>query len=594
MNTLDYIFDALEHVDPQDIDPALLQNAKKKTKKAAKALKKVEAAIEAAQITEQDWDQTETVTVCLGKEKDLKKAEKDEKPIYRTYEDFPFEQLQQYAGLDCIATSELLARTFPAIIEEPEIILPDAQGQMVRGRAPAIIDSIQRIEMPAHEFILDLEINGIQYDIDENRRIQKRMNEEVSELEERIYSQVPSHWNLDSGTDVAYFLYEERGFTPPFMTKGGEPATDGEALLMLSGLDPMGGKYVTPDPALQYLADMAKRRDIVSVRRTFIDTYIEDFVKRTGRIHPNYNLFGTSSFRITGDNPNLTQLPRAKHGYNVRSCYVVRDGYVFIAFDFSSAEVKILGALCKDPTLLKAIADGLDFHSFSASQMLGIPYDEFMAVLADKANPLAKQYKVARQNAKALTFGILYGSSVNGIALALNLSKDEAERLIALYFKTYPKIEEYVQNSHKMALWNQFVITPFGQRKQEYGTHKVFKPTASYNAALRNSQNVRVQSTTSTLGLVVFSNLNEAIKKLGGMSICTVYDSIEMEVPIVRAAEAIETAFYYMDEWPVETFDFLDLPIGVEGEIGRSWGSLETVHRGVTQAEIEALLATMH
>lgn len=529
-----------------------------------------------------------------GRKAATPKEVKEPVPVYRTYEDFDFIDLQKYAGLDCIATSELLARTFPLIIEEPEFIQPNAAGQMVKTRAPAIIDSIKRIEMPAHEFILDLEINGLAYDIDENRRYSKRMTEEVAELEERIFTQLGRKVNLDSGVEVAELLYREKGLIVPFTTKSGEPSTDGEALLTLAGLDPMGGKYVTADPALQFLADMAKRRDVNSVHNTFIKTYVEDFVKRTGRIHPNYNLFGTSSFRITGDNPNLTQLPRAKHGYNVRTCYKVRDGYLFIAFDFSSAEVKILGALCKDPTLLKAIEDGLDFHSFSASQMLGIPYNEFIGVLGDKGNPLSKQYKIARQNAKALTFGILYGSSVNGIALALNLSKEEAERLISLYFKTYPKIEEYVNNSHKMALWNQFVTTPFGQRKQEYGTHKVFKPTAAYNAALRNSQNVRVQSTTSTLGLVVFSNLNEAIKKLGGFSICTVYDSIEMEVPIHRAAEAIETSFYYMDEWPVQNFDFLDLPIGVEGEVGTNWGNLETVHRGVTQSEIEAMVAKLH
>ena len=522
------------------------------------------------------------------------KEVKEPKPVYRTYEDFPFLDLQVYAGLDCIATSELLARTFPIITEEPDFVVPNASGQMVKTRAPAIIESIHRVEMPAHEFIIDLELNGLEYDVEENRRYSRLMTEEVLMLEDRIFSQIGKRINLDSGPEVAELLYRERGFEVPFRTKSGEPSTDGEALLTLAGLDPMGGKYVTEDPDLQFLADMAKRRDINSVHNTFIKTYVEDFVKRDGRIHPTYNLFGTSSFRITGEDPNLTQLPRAKHGYNVRSCYRVKEGNVFVAFDFSSAEVKILGALCKDPTLLKAIEEGLDFHSFSASQMLGIPYDEFMAVLGEKSNPLSKTYKTARQNAKALTFGILYGSSVNGIAMNLNISKEEAERLIALYFKTYPKIEEYVNNSHRMALWNQYVITPFGQRKQEYGTHKVFKSTAAYNAALRNSQNVRVQSTTSTLGLVVFSNLNEAIKKFGGMSICTVYDSIELEVPIERAAEAVETCFYYMDEWPVQTFDFLDLPIGVEGEIGTNWGNLETVHRGVTQAEIEAMISKMH
>lgn len=80
------------------------------------------------------------------------------------------------------------------------------------------------------------------------------------------------------------------------------------------------------------------------------------------------------------------------------------------------------------------------------------------------------------------------------------------------------------------------------------------------------------------------------MKPLGGLAICTVYDSAEFEIPLSRAAEALEAGFYYMDDWPVKNFDWLDLPIGVEAEIGTSWGNAEVVHRGTTQAEIEALI----
>lgn len=172
----------------------------------------------------------------------------------------------------------------------------------------------------------------------------------------------------------------------------------------------------------------------------------------------------------------------------------------------------------------------------------------------------------------------------------LNVSKEEAQRLIDLYFKAYPGVLKYVQNTHKMAELNHFVTTPFGQRKQQYGTHSVFKYTAAFNAALRNSQNVRVQSTTSTAGLITFAAANEGIKTLEGRSICTVFDSAEFEVPISKASEALEMMFYYFDDWPVETFDWLDLPIGTEAEIGLNWGTAQTVHRGTTQKEIEELL----
>lgn len=599
---LDNLFAQLESEGVIEAVPqSLIKDAKDKEDKALKAIKRADKAREKllqAANGEAVEEPKVRKTATKRKSKEVvpevvaEPVAPDAKPVYKTYEDFDYDNLLTYAGIDCIATSSVMAKLFPKIIEKPDFYIVGPNGDKITTKAPAIIESIQNIEMVAHEFILDLEITGMKYDIDRNLHFAQRMVNEVAELEETIRPYV-GNINFDSGKEVAELLYGKLGFTPPFLTKSGEPSTDGDALLTLAGIDPMSFKYVAPDPKLQWLADMAKRKDINSSYNTFIRTYVEDFVKRDGRIHPSYNLHGTSSFRITGSDPNLTQLPRPKHGYNLRECYTVESGFIFIAADWSSAEVKILGALSRDPNLLNAIAKGYDFHSFSGSQMIGVPYDEFIAVLNEKGNPLAKFYKQTRQSAKALTFGILYGSSVAGIAMNLNVSKDEAERLINLYFKAYPGVLKYVQDTHRMAEWNQFVTTPFGQRKQEYGTYSVFKPTAAYNAALRNSQNVRVQSTTSTAGLITFAACSEGVKEFGARATCTVYDSEEFESPLERAAEVVERIFYYFDDWPVKEFDFLDLPIGCEVEVGLNWGQCETVHRGVTQSEIEAIIAKM-
>ncbi len=74
--------------------------------------------------------------------------------------------------------------------------------------------------------------------------------------------------------------------------------------------------------------------------------------------------------------------------------------------------------------------------------------------------------------------------------MQLNVSKEEAVRLMNLYFNAYPGVKRFIEESHNMAIWNHQVITPFGQRRKEYGTYDCFKPTAAYNAAMRNSANV--------------------------------------------------------------------------------------------------------
>lgn len=180
--------------------------------------------------------------------------------------------------------------------------------------------------------------------------------------------------------------------------------------------------------------------------------------------------------------------------------------------------------------------------------------------------------------------------------MQLNVTKEEAQYFMDLYFNAYPGMKDFIEKAHNMAIWNQRVITPFGQRRQEYGTYPCFKGTAAYNAALRNSANVLVQSTTSTLGLIVFAKLNEALKARFGSkakAICTVYDSAEFEVPLEHAAEAIEMCFHYFNEVPQQLFPWLTLPIGAEGELGISWGQAEVVHHGTTQAQCEEIIAKL-
>lgn len=186
--------------------------------------------------------------------------------------------------------------------------------------------------------------------------------------------------------------------------------------------------------------------------------------------------------------------------------------------------------------------------------------------------------------------GLLYGSSVAGVAMNIGCSNEEAQKIIDSYFVTYPEIKKFIEKCHKEAELNKWVYTVFNQRKMEYGLFPMFKNTAVYNAGLRNAQNVKIQSPASTLGLVAFSKFNKEIKRLGGKAICTVYDSIELEVPIDRLADAIELGYYCLDDWPVEEFDWLDFKIGCDCEIGYNWGDLVGVHRGTTQEQALRLL----
>lgn len=545
--------------------------------------------IPVAQETTKSLDKPKRVAKSVKKTKT--EAGPSEPPkVFRTYEDFDYEDLLTYAGVDTLVTSSTFARMFPKAVAEPTYVV-NKGGTQVKTKAKALIDVYRECTSDIFDFICDLEIHGMNYDPAENRRLNVSMLEEAKFLEDRIFSSIGKKINLDSSKDVIQLLYREKGFTPPHQTKSGEDAADGGALLTLAGLDPTNpGKFICEDPSLQYLADMAKRKNLVSVHRSFISTYMDDYLKPDGRIHAMYNQFGTSTFRLSSSEPNLQNIPRA---FGVKRCFNVRPGYVFIAFDFSSAEIKLLCAISGDENMRAAQEAGLDFHSFAASEMHGIPYKDFIAAIEDKSNPLHKTYKYYRQGAKALGFGLLYGSSAAGLAHNLNISLEEAERLIELYFSKFPRLKEYIRNTHLAALWNQYVVTPFGHRRQFYGAHPLFKKTAAYNAALRGSQNFVIQSATTIIGSLAFAQVNKELKKFGGLCTATVHDSLEAEVPIEHAAKAIEVFYHYLNEWPQQTYPWLKLPIGCEGEIGFNWEDTELVHPGITQQEIEVTLAKL-
>lgn len=501
-------------------------------------------------------------------------------PKGKTYEDYPFEDLCIYGGIDNIVTSEILAAMWKVITDRPSFNHYSG-GKLSKVKAPSIFEEHLEVKSKAIRFVCDLERAGMAYNIDGNRAMDLTMRQEIEETKISIFRALGREFNLESDVDLGDFLYGEDGcnFDVLLRTKHNAPATSGDAL-----------KALYDQYKHEWLLDIKKYVDISSMHNSFIKTYVGDWIKSDGRVHPQYNLHGTSSHRISSSSPNLLNLPRGYYGYNIRQLYTTVGRMVFLTFDFSSCEVKILAALSGDPMMIQACRDKLDFHSFTASMMYNLDYDELVAVLEDEHHPLYKEYKNLRQGAKAVTFGLLYGSSVNGIAFTLHKSVEEAQEIIDTYFDKFPRVKTFIADCHAMAKDNGFVYTPFGQRKQEFGATDCFMGSTAYNGSLRNAQNVMIQSPASTLGLIVFSELNERVKALGGRAVCTVYDSIELEIPIDRLAEAVEIGFLTMDDWPVERFDWLDFAIGADCEIGWNWGDIVKVKRGATQESLMNML----
>lgn len=304
-----------------------------------------------------------------------------------TYEDFVFDELNVYAGIDTIVTLDLLRALFPKITAKPKY-KDVCANDVIDGNAPDILTELLDVKTLALEFTCDLKITGMFYDQEANHVMGQRMQQDMDDTKARIDNLAGVDVPLSGGAFYNY-LYRTKGYRSVVKTKTGDEATSGEALEALAKI------Y---DEDRELLLDIKRFIDVRSMFNGFIDGYIDKFVRHDSRIHCDYLLHGTSSHRMSSQNPNMLNMPRGYHGYNIRDNYTATPGYSLIAFDFSSCEVKILAALSGDENMILACERGYDFHSFSASMMMGISYEEF---LSKKHVP---EYKLQRQFAKSVTF----------------------------------------------------------------------------------------------------------------------------------------------------------------------------------------------
>ena len=176
------------------------------------------------------------------------------------------------------------------------------------------------------------------------------------------------------------------------------------------------------------------------------------YIGDDSRIHGKFNQTITATGRISSTEPNLQNIPvRMALGREIRKVFVPKDDCVFLDADYSQIELRILAHMSDDENLIEAYRESKDIHAATASLVFHVPLDEVT--------------KTQRSNAKAVNFGIVYGISSFGLSQDLSISKKEAEKYIDDYFKSYPGIKNYLDNSVKEAKEKGYSTTMFGRRR---------------------------------------------------------------------------------------------------------------------------------
>ncbi len=303
-----------------------------------------------------------------------------------------------------------------------------------------LLSVFNQIEMPLLPVLSAMEQKGVLIDAEKLREHSQELHHHLINIETEVHGLAGEVFNLSSSKQLQVILYEKLNLPILKKTPTGQPSTAEEVLQELSS------EYPIPRLILTY-------RSLSKLKSTYTDRLVHDIHPRTGRVHTCYQQAVTSTGRLSSIEPNLQNIPiRSQEGRRIRQAFIAPPGFKILAADYSQVELRIMAHLSGDPGLLRAFAQGVDIHQATAAEVYGVELNQVSAL--------------QRRNAKAINFGLMYGMSSFGLSQQLNISREEAQQRIDLYFHRYPQVLEYMEKARVLGAQNGFVKTLFGRRVQ--------------------------------------------------------------------------------------------------------------------------------
>jgi DNA polymerase-1 len=283
-----------------------------------------------------------------------------------------------------------------------------------------------------------MERTGVRVDVEALRCQSEEISQRLVALEQEAYALAGASFNLGSPKQLQQILFEKQGLPVNRKTPKGQPSTAEDVLQELA-LD-------FPLPKL-----IIEHRGLSKLKSTYTDKLPLEINPRTGRVHTSYHQAVASTGRLSSSDPNLQNIPiRTPEGRRIRQAFIAAPGYRILAADYSQIELRIMAHLSGDESLLRAFAEGVDIHRFTAAEVFGVTLD-----------------KVApgqRRTAKAINFGLIYGMSAFGLARQLGIERSAAQHYVNRYFARYPGAKAFMENTRRQAAQQGYVETVFGRR----------------------------------------------------------------------------------------------------------------------------------
>ncbi|MEH6746328.1 MAG: DNA polymerase I [Maribacter arcticus] len=400
----------------------------------------------------------------------------------------------------------------------------------------------QDIEIPLLRVLADMELEGINLDEEFLHSLSSDLNNDIGALEKQIYEDAGTEFNIGSPKQLGEILFDKLKLVDkPKKTKTGQYSTAEDVL-----------SYLAKDHEI--IQNVLHYRGLAKLKSTYVDALPEQVEPLTGRVHTDYMQTVAATGRLSSNNPNLQNIPiRTERGRQVRKAFIPRDeNYTLLAADYSQIELRIIAALSEETTMIEAFKNGEDIHASTASKVFDVPLEEVT--------------REQRSNAKTVNFGIIYGVSAFGLSNQTDLSRSEAKELIDTYYKTYPKLRNYMSEQVDFARENGYVQTVLGRRrylKDINGSNAIVR-----GAAERNAVNAPIQGSAADIIKIAMINIHKKLEEgtYKSKMLLQVHDELVFDI-YNPELEELKTLI----KSEMENAYKLDVPLDVEVGVGENW-----------------------
>lgn len=368
----------------------------------------------------------------------------------------------------------------------------------------------QDVELPLTRVLASMEHVGVLVDPEGITKFGNELKAKIGALEGQIYDLAGEKFNIGSPKQLGVILFEKLGLPAVKKTKTGY-STNAEVLEQLRMLHPI-------------IEKIEQYRQYTKLQSTYVDGLLKT-IADDGRIHTNYKQTETRTGRISSTEPNLQNIPvRTALGREMRKFFRAKEGCILLDADYSQIELRLMAHLSSDTAMQEAFLSGADIHTATAAKVFRVQPSEVTPEM--------------RSASKAVNFGILYGMGAFSLSKDIHVSKKQAEKYIADYLGSFPKVSTFLDEIVENATRNGYVCTMLGRRR--YVPELQAKNKVLQAAGKRIAMNTPVQGTAADLIKLAMVHVHDRLAEEvpSAKLLLQVHDELIVEVPFADADAA--------------------------------------------------------